>query len=109
MAINTVHEKFLHELQDIYDAEHQFLEGQQQMLAQAQDAALQTMIQTHIGETEQQIRNLEEVFSLLGTPARRVQCDGANGLVREGHKAMQEAASNRHVLDLVIAGAAAKV
>ena len=35
MAIQSTQDKFLHELGDIYDAEHRFLKGQQVMLQNA--------------------------------------------------------------------------
>jgi ferritin-like metal-binding protein YciE len=108
MSINTLDEKFTHELQDIYDAEHRFLEAQQQMMQQASSHKLQGMIRTHIQETEGQIRNLEQIFSLLGENAKRVKCDAAVGLVSEGQKSMEEAGS-AEIRDCLIAGAAARV
>ena len=90
MAITNLNEKFAHELRDIYDAEHQFLEGQQLMLQNATDPKLQNMITTHIGQTQQHIRNLEQVFNLLGQEARRETCAGAKGIVTEGQKVMKE-------------------
>jgi len=62
MAIYTLNEKFVHGLRDIYDAEHQFLEAQQQMVQQATDASLKTNITTHIKQTQQQITKLEQAF-----------------------------------------------
>lgn len=108
MSISTLQEKFVHDLGDIYDAEHRFLEAQQEMLQQARAAELKTMIRDHIGQTENQIRNLEEVYSAIGTKAKRVKCDAAAGLVTEGQKGMKEA-EEPGVRDCVIAGAAAKV
>ncbi len=108
MKINTLDEKFAHELQDIYDAEHRFLEAQQEMMQQATSTKLQGMIQTHIRETEGQIKNLEQIFSLIGEKAKRVKCDAAAGLVSEGQKSMQEAGTPE-IRDCLIAGSAAKV
>jgi len=59
MAITTTDELFMHELGDMYDAEHRFLKGQEEMLAQSTDADLKEMIQAHIKQTEQQITNLD--------------------------------------------------
>jgi ferritin-like metal-binding protein YciE len=109
MAIKTLDEKFIHEVGDIYDAEHRFLEAQGEMHKQATDSKLKTMLQQHMKETEQQIANLEQVYELLGQKAKRVKCDAAAGLVTEGQKTMKEAADNPAILDCVIAGAAAKV
>lgn len=109
MAIKTLDEKFLHDIGDIYDAEHRFLEAQGKMLQHATDSKLQMMLKQHSEQTQQQIQNLDQVFSLLGQTPKRVTCDAAQGLVSEGEKGMKEASSNPAVLDTVIAGAAGKV
>ncbi len=108
MAITTTNEMFTHELSDMYDAEHRFLKGQEEMLAQASDPELKEMIQTHIQQTEQQIKNLDQVFSLLGQKAKGEKCDAAAGLVSEAQKTMKEA-SVVALRDCVIGTAATKV
>jgi ferritin-like metal-binding protein YciE len=55
MAITNPQEKFVHELCLTYDAEHQFLEAQQEMLGQTSDGHLQSMLQNHINQTQRQI------------------------------------------------------
>jgi ferritin-like metal-binding protein YciE len=109
MEIKTLDEKFAHELQDIYDAEHRFNEAQQQMLQHASDGSLKRMLREHIQQTEEQISNLEQIFSALDAKATRVKCHGAAGLVEEGQKTIKAAAGDAALLDCVIAGAAAKV
>jgi ferritin-like metal-binding protein YciE len=109
MAIRTLQDKFLHELKDIYDAEHQFLQGQELMLRNASDGTLKQMITRHIDETRGQISNLEQVFNLMGQKAERVMCDGAKGIVSEGQKTMKETAGSPELTDLAILGGASKV
>ena len=109
MQINNLQEKFIHELGDIYDAEHQFLKGQDEMLANATDPNLQQMITRHIEESRQQIANLEQVFSLLGQRPEREMCDGAKGIVTEGQKLIRATQGAPLVRDCAINGAAAKV
>ncbi|HEU4329247.1 MAG TPA: DUF892 family protein [Roseiflexaceae bacterium] len=109
MAINDLNQKFAHELGDIYDAEHRFLDAQKEMLNLASAPQLKSMIQQHIQQTEQQIRNLDEIHNHLGKKPQRVKCDAAAGLVSEGQKTTKEAAGNPSVLDCVIAGSLAKV
>ena len=107
-TITTTQEKFLHELGDIYDAEQQFLKGQQAMLKNASDAQLKQMLEQHIGQSEEQIKNLDQVFELLGEKAKREPCAAAKGLVTEAQKVMKEA-ETPELRDCVIGGAAAKV
>ena len=107
-GISSTQEKFLHELGDIYDAEQQFLKGQQEMLQQASDPQLKQMLQEHIGQTEEQIKTLDQVFGLLGEQPKRETCAAAKGLVTEAQKVMKEA-KIPELRDCVIGGSAAKV
>jgi ferritin-like metal-binding protein YciE len=107
--ISNINELFLHELGDIYDAEHQFLKGQEEMLQGASDATLRQMISTHIEETRQQIANIEQVYGILGQKPERIMCDGAKGIVSEGQKGLRETAGASGVRDVAIANSAARV
>ncbi len=107
MPISTPQEKFVHELADMYDAEHQFLEAMGKMREMATDEKLQAMLEEHMQQTEEQIRNLEQVFSEAGRRPERQECMGAKGLVEEASKMMEESGSNE-IRDAVIAGGAAK-
>jgi ferritin-like metal-binding protein YciE len=108
VPITNLQEKFLYELADIYDAEHRFLEAQQQMLKEASGQELQGMIQTHIDQTQQQIQNLEQVYEQMGQQPERVTCEVAQGLVAEGQEGMQEAQAGP-LRDTMIASAQLKV
>ena len=55
MAIANVNDLAVQALGEIYDAEHQFLEGQQELKQQATDQDLKSSIQQHISDTEQHI------------------------------------------------------
>lgn len=107
MAIATPLEKFMHELSDIYDAEHQFLEAQHQLRDKAGDSRLKKMIEVHISETEKQIENLEKVFELMNESPSRQPCSGAKGLVTEAEKALAET-EGQALKDTVIGTAATK-
>ena len=83
MPINNAQELFVHNLSEIYDAEHQFVEGQQEMAQQASDQDLRSAIEEHIGQTEQHARNLEGIFEQLGQQPQRATNEVAKGLVSE--------------------------
>ena len=91
MAITNTQDKFLHELGDTYDAEHQFMQAMQQMAQQATDPTLKSSLEQHIQQSQQQVQNLEQVFSQLGQQPQRVMCQGAKGLVSEAQQCMEEA------------------
>ncbi len=107
MPISNPREKFVHELADMYDAEHQFLEAQQKMLQNATDEKLRALIETHMEETRQQISNLEQVFEAAGEQPERQTCSGAKGLIEEATKMMEEVGSDE-LRDAFIVGAATK-
>lgn len=111
MAITTTEHMFTHELEDIYDAEHRFLKGQQEMLAEATDGMLKGLIETHMKQTQQHISNLEQVFESLGQQAKGATCDAAAGLVSEAQKVIKEAGSAgaEAIRDCLIGEAATKV
>ena len=107
MPITSSREKFVHEIADMYDAEHQFLEAMRKMREKASDGKLQTMLEEHMQQTEQQIANLEKVFEETGEAPERQECMGAKGLIEEATKMMGEAGSNE-ILDSIIVGGATK-
>lgn len=109
MAIKTLEEKMIHGLGDMYDAEHRFLEAMETMLPEANSSQVQSLLEKHIEETEQQISTLEQVFDLLGKEAERVKCAGATGIVSEGQSLLKEVSGTPELVDLAIAGSCAKV
>ena len=107
-TITNTRQKFIHELADIYDAEHYFLDGMRQVEQQASNEQLRSGIQEHIQQTEGQIRNLEQAFQALGEQPKRVSCESAKGLVSDDQKAIQEAASSE-IRDVLIDGGLSKM
>jgi ferritin-like metal-binding protein YciE len=66
--IKTLDDLFVHTLQDIYYAEQQITKALPQMMEQATDPQLKQAFQTHLGETQQQIQMVEQVFRMARTP-----------------------------------------
>jgi ferritin-like metal-binding protein YciE len=108
MPINNAQELFVHNLSEIYDAEHQFVEGQQEMAQQASDQDLKSAIEEHISQTEQHARNLEQVFDQLGQQPQRATNEVAQGLVSEAQQVMQET-QDENLRDVAINAAVIKV
>lgn len=94
MPIADTRELLLHELRELYDAEHRFLEGQVQMVHRATDPELQRSIEDHIYQTRRHIRNLEQFFGELGQEPRRETNEAAQGLVGEARQDLEEAESD---------------
>jgi ferritin-like metal-binding protein YciE len=107
MSISNLQEKFVHELADMYDAEHQFLEAMGTMRGRARDEKLQTMLTEHMQQTEAQIARLEQVFAEVGVEPEGQLCSGAKGLIEEASKMMEEAGTDE-LRDAIIASGATK-
>jgi ferritin-like metal-binding protein YciE len=75
---------FLHALKDIYYAEKKILKSLPKMIKAAQADELSDALENHRSETEQQISHLEQIFGLLGKPAKGEKCDAIDGILAEG-------------------------
>src|SRR5215208_5682308 len=82
-AIKTMHELFMHEMSDVYDAEHQLMAAMEEMLEQAENGEVKKGLQRHIKETQQQIKNLDAAFKALKAEPEKMKCKGAAGLIAE--------------------------
>lgn len=90
MAEKTLDDLFLDTLKDIYYAEKQILKTLPKMQKAAQADELKAGFEKHIAETETQIERLEQVFELIGKPARGKTCDAILGIIEEGKSIMDE-------------------
>jgi ferritin-like metal-binding protein YciE len=92
MAANGKHlnELFHDTLKDIYYAEKKILSSLPKMAKAAQAPELKAAFEKHETETEGQLERLEQVFEILGQPARGKKCDAIEGILDEGKEIMQE-------------------
>jgi ferritin-like metal-binding protein YciE len=90
MAEKTLNDLFLDTLKDIYYAEKQILKTLPKMAKAATSAELKAGFEQHAEETEGQIERLEQVFELMGKPARGKTCDAILGIIEEGKEIMTE-------------------
>ena len=90
MAEKDLNDLFLETLKDIYYAEKQIYKTLPKMAKAAQSEGLRAAFEKHEAETEGQIERLEQVFELLGKPARGKKCDAIEGIIDEGKEIMDE-------------------
>jgi ferritin-like metal-binding protein YciE len=105
---NELHELFLEELADIYNAEQQLTKALPKMAKAAQNEELREGFEMHLNQTEQQISRLEQVVETLGESMKRKVCKGMKGLIEEGSEMMQEHKGSA-ALDAALIAAAQKV
>ena len=88
--MGTLHDAFLDELRDSYDAEKQLTKALPKMAKAANSPELREAIESHLEETRQQVERLEQVFESLGEKPRGKHCDGIAGIIQEAQAVMQE-------------------
>jgi ferritin-like metal-binding protein YciE len=87
---NRLHDLFLDELADIYDAEQQLVKALPKLAKAAQNEQLREAFDTHLKETENHVNRLDQVFELLDETPKRKKCEGMRGLVDEGKEILTD-------------------
>lgn len=80
----TLHELFIDELRDVYDAERQLVKALPKLMKAATSPALKDAIASHLGETQAHVGRLEQAFALLNEKSRPKLCKGIRGIIEEG-------------------------
>ena len=104
----TLHDAFLDELRDLYNAEKQITKALPKMVKAANAAPLADAFESHLKETEGQIKRLEQVFESLGEPVKSKTCDGMAGIIEEGKNIISED-FDESAMDAALIAAAQKV
>ena len=86
----TLEDLFFETLKDIYHAEKQLVRVLPKMAKAAESAELRQAFETHRAETEGQVARLEQVFEIIGKPARGKPCEAMQGIVDESKEVMEE-------------------
>jgi len=86
----TLQDLFHETLKDIYHAEKQILKALPKMAKAANSDQLRQAFEKHRTETEGQVERLEQIFEILGKPARAKPCEAIQGLVEEGKEVMED-------------------
>jgi ferritin-like metal-binding protein YciE len=103
--IKTMNDLFVHQLQDIYYAENQLVKALPGMAQKATDPQLKQGFLTHLEETRQHVKRLEEVFRMHGAEVKAVDCPAIDGIIEEAEETAGEVA-DKSVLDAALINAA---
>lgn len=107
MKTKTLEELFHETLKDIYYAERKILRALPKMARGANSPDLKAAFQKHKDETEMQVERLQQVFELIGKPARGKTCPAIDGIIEEGEEALQAFADSPALDASLIAAAQA--
>jgi ferritin-like metal-binding protein YciE len=86
----TLHDAFIDELRDSYDAEKQLIKALPKLAKKATSPQLRKAFETHLAETRGHVRRLEQAFASLDDKVRGKHCDGIAGIIEEGSSVMGE-------------------
>ena len=106
--IKTLDDLFVHTLQDIYYAENQITKALPTMISKATDPQLKQGFQTHLTETQNQIKRLEQVFKMHGQSPKGVTCPAIDGIIEEANEVAGDIA-DKDVLDAALLASAQAV
>jgi ferritin-like metal-binding protein YciE len=106
--IKTMDDLFVHTLRDIYYAEQQILKTLPDMIEKAGDPQLKQGLQAHLGETQNHVKRVEQVFRLHGNDAAGVDCPAIDGILDEADDVTGEV-DDKAVLDAAIIASAQAV
>ena len=103
--IKTMDDLFVHQLRDIYYAEQQLVKALPKLIEKATNRELMSGLKMHLGETENHVKRLEQVFKMHGSDPKGVDCPAIDGIIEEADDIVGEVA-DKDVLDAAIIAAA---
>jgi ferritin-like metal-binding protein YciE len=106
--IETLDDLFVHQLRDIYYAEKQIVQALPDMIEKATDPSLRQGFETHLGETKNHVKRLEQVFKMHGVEAKGIDCPAIDGIIEEADDVTSEV-KDKAVLDAALIAAAQAV
>ena len=106
--IKSMDDLFVHTLQDIYYAESQIAKSLPKMIERTTSPELRQAFQTHLTETQGQIKRLEQVFQMHGQPVKGVTCAAMDGILEEAQEIMGDV-EDKEVLDAAMLASAQAV
>lgn len=108
MKLETLHDLYVDELKDLYNAEHQLLKALPKMAKAASAPQLAKAFTDHLTETIGQVERLEKIFKELDARPKGKTCKAMKGLLKEGKEVRAEDADPT-VMDAALIAAAQRV
>ena len=106
--IKTMDDLFVHQLRDVYYAENQIAKALPTMVDKATSPQLRQAFTTHLAETQNQIKRLEQVFRQHGVEISGVTCPAIDGIIKEANEVAGDV-DDKQVLDAALVAAAQAV
>jgi ferritin-like metal-binding protein YciE len=91
MKLNSLHDLYITELKDLYDAENRIVKALPKMVEAANSPDLRNAFQEHLEETRNHSRRLEQIFQKLNEAPKGEKCKGIVGILDEGEDQIDDA------------------
>lgn len=108
MKLQSLHELYIKELHDLYDAENQIIKALPKMIESADSSELRNALSHHLEETRGQVTRLEQVFRMHNEDVKGEKCKGIEGIINEDKEVVKHD-ENLNVRDAGIIAGAQKV
>jgi ferritin-like metal-binding protein YciE len=106
--LQTMRDLLAHDIQMMYSAETQALEGLATLVESATEPQLKAAFKKHGTETQRQVARLEQIMGLMEIKPSREVCSGIQGMLTDVEKLMRKE-STPQVLDAMLIAAAQKM
>jgi ferritin-like metal-binding protein YciE len=108
MKLPTIAKLFEDQIKDIYSAENQLVKALPKMAKKASTRGLKDAITSHLEETKNQVKRLDEIGESLGIKLTGKKCKAMEGLIEEGDEILG-AEGPEPVIDAALIVAAQRV
>lgn len=108
MESHDLFELFISELADMYSAEKQIVKALPKLIKSASLPELKEALTKHWNETENQVRRIEKIFTILNLKTKEKKCEGMEGLLSEADEMVGNKPKSS-TLDAAIISCAQKV
>jgi ferritin-like metal-binding protein YciE len=100
-----LHDAFVDELRDAYDAEKQLVKGLSKLAKASSSDELREAFEEHLEQTRGHVAKLEQVFNSIDEKVRGKHCEGIAGILKEAQSIMGEDFDDRTMdASLIAAG-----
>jgi ferritin-like metal-binding protein YciE len=108
MKLETLHDCFALKAMALYDVENQILKALPKMIKNVTNPKLEESLTQHLGETEDHVRRLENIFEVIDIKPKKVKVEAIRGIIDDANWTMEQDTVPA-TLDTLIIGAARHV
>jgi ferritin-like metal-binding protein YciE len=107
--METAHELFVHEINDMLDGEKQLIKALGELEKESDRSELKKAFGNHRKQTEEHVRRLEQILDEVDQPPEETECKGIRGLIEEKKTFTKEQDPTPELLNIFNVSAASKV